>query len=379
MSAALTSLTAAFNNRSARARGALDHTQPVAVTSWPTVPVEIIRAAGLRPFVIRGGSVPTPLADAKLEPDLFPNRLRQLVEAALAGQLGHAACVVLPRTSDPDYKAFLYLRELIRRDALSLRAPVLLFDLLQSDGPDVYPYNTARTRELFEMLATLGKQAGSIDDVRDATERANAARAAVRRLLALRRGVPRVSGAEVLPLIGSFWCVAPDAYAALANEAADLLARRTPVQGPRVLLAGAPVDGPALHEAIEAYGAVVVAEPGPWGSEAAGEDVIPGDAPFAALAEHYRRQAIGPRMPRVSVPHLMRHLADDIDAVVVVLPPDDTAFGWDYPVMRAWLEARHLPHVCLFGDPAGMFAPEDHERLAALVASVTPRLGVRHG
>src|SRR5688572_26494540 len=115
MSDALAVLTEAFEDHPTRQRGAIDHAEPVAIMSWPAVPIEIVRAAGLRPVVIRGGAAPTPLADRWLEPDAFPNRLRQLVDCALAGHLRDARCVLLPRTSDPDYKAFLYLRELSRR------------------------------------------------------------------------------------------------------------------------------------------------------------------------------------------------------------------------------------------------------------------------
>ena len=378
MSSAIAALTDAFEDPSTRHGGTTDHARPVAVSSWPTVPIEIVRAAGLRPVVMRGSAASTPLADERLEVDVFPNRLRQLVEASLAGRNRHAACVVLPRTSDPDYKAFLYLRELIRRKVMPHQR-VLLFDLLQSNGPDVRAYDAARTRDLFETLVTLGHRSASVDDLRDAIARANLARAAMRRLLALRRGVPRVSGAEVLPLLGAFWRLAPDDYAAFANEAADLLAQRTPLDTPRVLLAGAPVDGTALHAAIESHGAVVVAEPGPWGSDAPGEDVSLDGDPFTAVAERYRRNAIGQRTPTVAVQQRMRHLADDVDAVVVSLPPDDTAFGWDYPALRAWLEARQLPHACLHHDPAVPLGAADHERLATVIAAARPRVGARHG
>jgi len=243
----------------------------------------------------------------------------------------------------------------------------------------VRAYDAARTRDLFETLVTLGHRSASVDDLRDAIARANLARAAMRRLLALRRGVPRVSGAEVLPLLGAFWRLAPDDYAAFANEAADLLAQRTPLDTPRVLLAGAPVDGTALHAAIESHGAVVVAEPGPWGSDAPGEDVSLDGDPFTAVAERYRRNAIGQRTPTVAVQQRMRHLADDVEAVVVSLPPDDTAFGWDYPALRAWLEAKQLPHACLYHDPAVPLGAADHERLATLIAAARPRVGAPHG
>jgi hypothetical protein len=188
-----------------------------------------------------------------------------------------------------------------------------------------------------------------------------------------------VTGAEVLPLLGAFWRLEPADYAALAGEAADVLGRRPPLHGPRVMLAGAPVDGPQLHAAIEAHGAVVVTEPGPWGSDAAGEDIVVGADPFAAIAERYRRQAIGPRTPLATLRQRMQSLIDDVDAVVVVVPPDDTAFGWDYPRLRDWLEARQLPHTCLSGDPSMPPGPAAHERIAALVAAATQRMGARHG
>ena len=96
--------------------------------------------------------------------------------------------------------------------------------------------------------------------------RTNTARSAARRLAALRHVAPRIKGAEVLPLLGAFWQLPPNDYASLADEAVDDIAQRPPLDGPRVLLAGAPVDGPVLHAAIESHGAIVVEEVGPWGS-----------------------------------------------------------------------------------------------------------------
>jgi hypothetical protein len=380
-SAALDRLTDAFDQPFGSASSANEKDRSCVVTSSPAVPIEIIHAAGLRPLVIRGRSARTPLADAVLEPHIFPNRLRQLVDGALAGLLSRATCVVLPRTSDSDYKVFLYLHELTRRNRMDVRAPVLLFDLLQSSGPDVHAYDTARTHELFGTLAALAGRRATADDVRDAVTRSNLARAARRRLGTLRRGVPRVSGAEMVPLLGAFWQLPPDEYAALAHQAADVLARRQPIDAPRVLLTGAPVDGAALHAAIESHGAVVVAEPGPWGSGSveADEDVICGDDPFAAIAERYRQCPAG---PRTALGSLRRHAAqfrDEVDLVVVTLPPDDAVFGWEYPALRAWLGEQQLPHVCVSVDPCEPLSTADHERLAAAMTAVPSRAGAHRG
>src|SRR5688572_17564992 len=247
--------------------------KPCVVASWPSVPVEIVRAAGFRAVIARGADEATPAADVHLEPGIFPSRLRHLVEDALTGRLSPAARIVIPRTSDADYKCFLYLRELARRGVATALPRTVLFDLLQSRGAEVRSYDVARTRVLLDELSSASGRAPSADDVRVEIARANAARAAARRLVALRRIAPRITGGEVFPLLAAFWEMEPEPYAAFASAAAATIAARPALNGPRVLLAGAPVDGAALHRAIESHGAIVVAEAGPWGCGGAGDDV----------------------------------------------------------------------------------------------------------
>lgn len=374
---AIVALTDAFNAQVVRPDGTSVDRSTV-VMSWPSVPVEIVRAAGLRPAIVRGGPSPTALAEEHLEAGVFPNRLRHLVEMALSGRLAHAAGVVVPRTSDADYRCFLYLRELTRRGAATEVAPVHLFDLLQSGGDHIHDYNTARTRGLFDLLSTLG-EGGSREAVREQVVNTNTARAALRRLVALRSPVPRITGSEALPLLGAFWSLAPLTYTMLASAAADSIARRPPLDGPRVLLVGAPVDGQALHRAIETLGAVVVAESSPWGTGAAEDDVADERDPFAAIAAKYSRDATGPRASVDSARRWVVRASAAVDAVVVSLPPDDAVFGWDYPWLRAWLDAHEVPHVCLSHDPGKPMADRDQARLEALVSEATSRLEVRRG
>ena len=44
---------------------------------------------------------------------------------------------------------------------------------------------------------------------------------------------------------------------------------------------------------------------------------------------------------------LTQSMLDDVDAVVVSLPPDDAVFGWDYPALRDVLQARAF-HTSVF-------------------------------
>lgn len=374
----ITMLTEAFNESHKAFGRTLEH-QHVVVLSWPSIPVEIVRAAGLNPLIVRGGMTPTPSADAYLEPGLFPARLRWLVEAALSGYISSAARIVLPRTSEPDYKCFLYLREFQRLGTAPAMPPVSLFDLLQSDGPNVRAYNAARTRAFLGEFVTLNGRSVSLDDLRREIARVNVARAAARRLAALRSGAPRVTGTEVFPLLGAFWGLDPDLYAALAGAAAEELAGRPILSGPRILLAGAPVDGPVLHSAIEARGAVVVAEVGPWGSGVTGEDVACVDDPIAALADKYYADTIGPRTPITRMRGTIAGFLDGVDGVVVSLPPEDTVFGWDYPWLRSLLENRGIPHTCLHSDSCGPVSSADQERLGAFMSVLATRMEVRRG
>ena len=349
------------------------------VISWPSVPIEIVRAAGLVPIIARGGLSATPTADAYLEPGIFPGRLRMLAEAALTGRLSSAARIIVPRTSDPDYKFFLYLREFSRLGLAPALPPVVLFDLLQSQGPDVRSYNAARSQDLLHELTNSSDRMVTLDDLRHEITRANAARAAGRRLMSLRRGMPRVTGAEVFPLLCAFWSVDPEVYAALAGAAADEITRRPPLAGPRVLLAGAPVDGTALHSAIEARGAVVVSEIGPWTNGAAGANVVCDNDPMTALADKYGADAIGPRTPAAKLQGMISDLLDDVDAVVVSLPPEDMTFGWDYPEFRNLSRTKGIPHTCVSSDSCGPMSPADEERLDTLIHALPVRTEVRRG
>ena len=373
---AIATLTAAFNQT--RWRDVADRDEPLVIMSWPSVPAEIIRAAGLRPVVARGALTATPVADAHLEADIFPSRLRHLVEAALTGRLSHVARIVIPRTSDPDYKCFLYLREFVRKGVARAVPPTILFDVLQSSGRDVRDYVVARTRALAEALRSVSGRMPADDDLRKEITRTNAARAAARRLVSLRRVTPRIAGREAFPLLGAFWELPPDEYAALAGAAADEIVLRPRLAGPRVFLAGAPVDTPALHGAIESCGAIVVDEVGPWGNGAAADDVE-GDAdPISALSDAYRA-SFSARIPIADLRRRTQDALHEIDAVVVSLPPDDIVFGWDYPALRDLLNASHIPHICLRGDPYQSITNADRARLDALIAAAAQPHEARRG
>jgi hypothetical protein len=228
-------------------------------------------------------------------------------------------------------------------------------------------------------LASLADQPHREDDLRSAIVSANRARAAARRLHSLRNDPPRIAGAEVLPLLGAVWQVEPERYAALANATADALARRVPLEGQRVLVAGVPVDSPTIHAAIEAEGAVVVAELSPFGGCGTHIDVETTDDPFAALAGHYARESIDARVPVNALMRKLDALLGTAQAVVLSQPEEDASFGWDYPRVRELLARRSIPHTVLSGDPAFGATAADRERVRSLLGSAPARPEIHGG
>ena len=261
---------------------------------------------------------------------------------------------------------------------MAQRSARLLFDLLQSNGPDVRAYDVARTRDLFDELVTprAAIRFRRRSRARDCASQRGPCSGQAPAGAASRR--PRVSGRRCCR------SSAPSGgwtrrYAALASEAADELA--PPAARRPACAAGRRAGGrPALHAAIESHGAVVVAEAGPWGSGAAGEDVRSTATRSRRSPRSIDRDAIGPRTPVARCAAGCEHLLDDVDAVVVSLPPDDTVFGWDYPALRdlagGAASAARLPVAAI---RACRSTPADHERSPRWSPRRAARQEARHG
>ena len=103
------------------------------------------------------------------------------------------------------------------------------------------------------------------------------------------------------------------------------------------------------------------------------------DDPVAALADWYRTDTIGARTPVGTMRRWIDRTLEQVDAVVVSLPPDDAVFGWDYPVLRDRLASLGIPHVCLRRDPYQSLTPSEHAELDAMVAAASRLQEARHG
>lgn len=365
-------LTWHYENPAAEATMAAANGVPVVGITSNAVPWELIRAAGAFPVVIDSGDADEADIGDFMEEGVFERRIRAIFGAAISGHLRHLSLLLIPRTSEQEYKLYLYLREVARQAPGRGIPPVYLYDLLHTRSPEAYAYGLERTLDLRKRLEDLTGKPIHDDALRRAIRESDSARGAVRNLLSLRQPEPRVSGTVALSLLGPFFFLDRGKYARLAERAAESIARANPLSGKRVLVTGASLNHRGLHRAVEMHGAVVVAEDDWWGSQGAGGDAGKGDEdPLKSVFEKYYLDTPSPRLfPfEIADARFRRASADGIDGVIFYLPPEDCVAGWDYPRRRRFLDERRIPHLLVREDALSL-SEECHERIEGFVRSL---------
>jgi benzoyl-CoA reductase/2-hydroxyglutaryl-CoA dehydratase subunit BcrC/BadD/HgdB len=325
------------------------------------VPDEPVLASGRFPVQItapRGGETPT--ADHYIDPVVAPE-IRALFEAAVAGAYEFLDLLVISR---PYAQLYYYLKEIYRLGRAPRLPPLFMYDVIQSRREAVRAYNVGCTERLVERLQRGAARPIDEPSLAEAVAITNRRRAAQRRLQALRWG-GKVRGVDALTALAAARFMPPVDYVE-ALEAWLATIGQTPAQGPRVLVATAePLSEVDLHAAVEAAGAVVVAEDDAWGARAAGDDIDTlGDLTEAITRKVWldvATPAVNPYEDREAWfrAHALR---SDVDAVVFYVPPSDRQFGWDYPRMAAFLEARGKPALLVREDAS---TPDGRAQIAS--------------
>jgi benzoyl-CoA reductase/2-hydroxyglutaryl-CoA dehydratase subunit BcrC/BadD/HgdB len=345
---------------------------PVIGMTSNTLPWELIRAAGAFPFVINSGNANHTDIACFMEEGVFETRIRALFGDAISGGLNYLSLLLIPRTSEQEYKLDLYLRDVARRHPASGIPPVCLYDMLHTRSSESYSYGLECTLHLKKQLQE--RTGIRIDNTAllYAIEESNSARKAIRKLLSLRRQEPRMTGTEALALIGASFFIGRSEYACLAEKAADRIKDRKPLAGARLMITGASLNHRSLHRVLEQHGAVVVAEDDWWGSRSAGDDIVNGSVdPEKAIFEKYYLDTPSLRLFPFDISDAWFRQAsvDGIDGVVFYLPPDDCVAGWDYPRRRRYLDEKRIPHL-LVREDAGAISEECREHIESFVRSI---------
>ncbi len=332
---------------------------PIVGITSNTVPWELIAAAGMFPVVLRSVDSATPFADEFMEPEVFQPRIRSIFDQIVSGRWPLRA-VIIPRTSEQEYKLFLYLREISREYPEKALPPVYLYDLPHCRSEESKAYGLKVTVALKEQLEIISGKSITSEYLAKSIAESNAARASVRSLLSLRHGTPHISGCLALSLIGPFWSIPRKTYSDLAEEAAEQLRGLLALSAPRILVKGVSVDHSRLHSILESCGALVVSEDDWWGSRSAGHDIATLTDAIVACFEKYYSDSPSPRtFPGfVADSWFEDRSRDGIEGVVFYLPEDDYVSGWDYPRQKEFLDDIGIPSLVIRHTPRQIGVPE---------------------
>ncbi len=340
-----------------RARELHEQGQPVIGYLCAFTPVEMIEAAGLVPFRIKGDvNEPITRADTQMETIVCP-LVRSCYDLALKKKYDFLDGLVIPHACD----SMARTKEIWE---YTLNLPYFHFINIPH-GTDDSSLEFFRS-VLGTFRKSLGRFAGKeITDeaLARAIELANQNRARVWELYEFRKtDPPLISGAELTRvLVAAMSLPLAESIALLEGVIREIKQRNGAGREklPRLMVVGAELDDAAFIGLIEEAGASVVADDLCPGAREYRAMVRTGGDPVAALAERYLWEI---KCGRTYFPqtgsyeeslearfgHIGRAIEDyRVDGVVLYIYKYCDPFGFEVPALRSYLEARDAPVLYL--------------------------------
>lgn len=338
------------------------------------IPEELILAAGCAPVaLVPDANLPTPLADEQFDREGNPwtkSMFEQLV--------GPTADSFELAIIGPPFSEVSNIIEDVRRydESLANVVPLYYFELVLRQIPRNRRFAEERMTALVRRLNALVET--ELDDaaLAEAIALTNRRREAMKKLIDARRGEAVISGAAAYRALGARKFMDADGYTASVDAIAASLAPVADLQGrPRIVLApSSALAHDQAHEALEATGALIVAEDDSGGARTDVQLIDTEGDPLAAIAAHYHETTLGHHMfPAERRLEWIKTEAIKPDVDGVVFYAEDSHFGWDFPELKAHLEAHGKEAVLFDADarrPKGRAELEEMarpfvERLAA--------------
>jgi benzoyl-CoA reductase subunit C len=345
-----------YRDYGSRARELKEQGQRIIGYLCAFTPVEIITAAGLVPFRIKGDvNEPITRADTEMETIVCP-LVRSCFDMALKGNYEFLDGIVIPHACDSisrTYDVWKY----------TLNLPYSHFiDMPHGTGePSLNFYKAI----LGTFRKSLGKFTGkeiSDQDLKEAVGLYNQNRARVRELYELRKASPPlISGAEITRLMVAAASLPVAEATRLVDSVINEVKQRQAVtaKSARLMVVGAQVDDVAFIDLIEESGAWVVADDLCPGAREFFADVEVTADPVDGIAERYLRKIKCGRTFREKkgsyddyledrFGHIGRFIKDfKVDGVVLYIYKYCDPYGFDVPAMKSYIESKGAPVLYL--------------------------------
>jgi len=319
-------------------------------------PVEIITAAGLVPFRIKGDvNEPITRADTQMETIVCP-LVRSCFDLSLKGKYEFLDGLVIPHACDSivrTYDVWKYSLELGYNHFINMP---------HSDDDSSLEFFEA---ELATFRKSLGGFAGkeiSDEALAGAIELCNQNRARVRELYELRKSAPPlISGAEITRVLTAAMSIPVEESLELLGSVIEEVKKRegAPAGGAtRIMVVGAQVDDMAFIKLVEDSGASVIADDLCPGGREYWSDVDVTRAPLG-IAERYLRKINCGRTYREMggtyaeyLEHRFGHIGRAIkdfkaDGVILYIYKYCDPFGFEVPQVKGYIESLGTPVLYL--------------------------------
>ncbi|MGB2884270.1 MAG: 2-hydroxyacyl-CoA dehydratase family protein [Dehalococcoidia bacterium] len=259
------------------------------------VPEEIIYAAGILPFRLRGtGCVGTAIADTWLTRIANCSYARSVLELALTGEYDFLDGVVFTNGCDHTRRAYDNWRAQEKTPSFMHMLPVP--HVLTEDGLQWYREEVITFKEHLEK--SFGVEVKD-ESLKEAIKVYNETRSLLKQLYELRtKKAPPITGAETLKIVIASVSMPRDKYNQLLKELLNEISGREGISEyrARLMIAGSINDDPALVELIEDLGGLVVADSLCFGAKLFWDlDEGTGD-PLDSITARYYNHVSCPRM-----------------------------------------------------------------------------------
>ena len=316
-------------------------------------PVEIITAAGLIPFRIKGDvDEPITRADTQMETIICPV-VRSAYDVTLKGRYEFLDGLVIPHACDSisrTYDIWKYSLDVPYSHLINLPHSI--------DDSSLEFYKN----ELNTFRKSIGNYAGkdiTDENLAQAVELHNSIRTLVKKLYELRKSDPTlVSGSEMTKILVAVMGIPPEESVGLLSGVINEIKNREHAsvkQLHRIMVVGAEVDDTALIDIIEDSGASVVVD-----------DLCPGTReffpmaevtadPVDGIAERYLRKIKCGRTYREVQGTYEKSLDDrfghiihaveeySVDGVILYIYMYCDPYGFEVPAMKDYIESKGIP------------------------------------
>jgi benzoyl-CoA reductase subunit C len=316
-------------------------------------PAEIVTAANLLPYRIRGDvHEPITKADNYLETIICPY-LRSSFDLAVKGKYDFIDGVVVPSSCSNTRRFQIFWKDYVESISYSryLKVPHVL-------RPTAFNFFEGELADFKEDLEKLTKSKISDKSLNEAIELHNENRALLRELCQMRKpDPPLLSGAEMLQTVVAVTSIpADEANRMLKDVIKDVTARQNNREKKvRLLICGSLIDNSDFIQLVEDSGANVVVEDICFGTRGYWNDVETSGNPLASLARYHLEKIMCPRTYRETVEDRFGHikrLAKDfqVDGVIIYSVRFCDSVELEIPKLTEYLQQAGLPSLHIESD-----------------------------